>query len=135
MGVYDRDYYRSDPPAAGLLGGAAPVTKWLIAINFVVFVLQLLMQTAPGGGVTGWLSLSQDDLAHGEVWRLVTYAFCHSTYSPMHVLFNMIGLWIFGNQVEPIYGQKEFFRFDLTAALTSSLHTLPMAPEGVVKVG
>jgi membrane associated rhomboid family serine protease len=123
MGVYDRDYYRNDPPpAAGLLGGVAPVTKWLIAINVVVFVAQLLTLGSPGGGVTEWLMLSREAVVrHWEIWRLVTNAFCHAPGGPTHILFNMLGLWIFGNQIEPIYGQREFLRFYLTAAVLSSL--------------
>jgi membrane associated rhomboid family serine protease len=121
MGVYDRDYYRNDPPSGGILGGVAPVCKWLIAINIVVFVLQILTLDSPGGGVTKWLAYSTPRVLHGEVWRLLTYAFCHDVNSRTHLLFNMLGLWIFGAQVEPIYGPREFLRFYLTGAVVSSL--------------
>ncbi len=121
MGVYDRDYYRNDPPRGGILGGVAPVCKWLIAINVVVFVLQILTLDSPGGGVTKWLEYSTPRVLHGEVWRLLTYAFCHDVNSRTHLLFNMLGLWIFGAQVEPIYGPREFLRFYLTGAVVSSL--------------
>src|SRR5262245_54620697 len=121
MGVYDRDYYRNDPPRGGVLGGVAPVCKWLIAINIVVFILQILTLGSPGGGVTRWLEYSTPDVLHGELWRLLTYAFCHDPDSRTHLLFNMLGLWIFGAQIEPIYGPREFLRFYLTGALISSL--------------
>jgi membrane associated rhomboid family serine protease len=126
MGVYDRDYYRNDPPGGGVLGGVAPVCKWLIAINIVVFVLQLMTLDSPGGGVTGWLLFSTTGVKRWEVWRLVTYAFCHDPDSPTHILFNMLGLWIFGSQVEPIYGQREFLRFYLSGAVVSSLGNLAL---------
>src|SRR5437660_588800 len=105
MGVYDRDYYRNDPPGRTLWGGTAPVCKWLIVANVAVFVLQLFTLEAPDRGVTGWLALYPGQVAeHWQLWRIVTYAFCHDTNEPMHILFNMIGLWLFGSQIESIYG-------------------------------
>ncbi|MBI3865567.1 MAG: rhomboid family intramembrane serine protease [Planctomycetia bacterium] len=119
MGVSDRDYYRQDPPAGGILGGVAPVCKWLIAINVVVFVLQTLTQDSPSN-VSRWLKLSPNHVVYGlEVWRLITYAFCHGDL--MHIAGNMFFLWICGSQVEPIYGQREFLRFYLTAAFLSGI--------------
>src|SRR5262245_43541146 len=124
MGVYDRDYYRNDPPRGGVLGGVAPVCKWLIAINVITFVGQLMTDNPNTGlgGLTEWLSLSVDrTIQHFEVWRLVTCAFCHNIHDPMHLVFNMLGLWIFGNNVEPIYGQREFLRFYITGAVVASI--------------
>ncbi len=121
MGVYDRDYYRNDPPGGRLLGGVAPICQCLIAINVVVFILQMLTLDSADGGVTGWLLLSSDRvLRDWEVWRLVTYAFCHAK-DPMHIIANMWFLWMVGAHVEPIYGPREFLRFYLTGALVSAL--------------
>lgn len=122
MGVYDRDYYRQDPPGGGVLGGVAPTCKWLIAVNIVVYLLQVVSLTQEGGGVTAWLELSAPEvLGRFEIWRLVTSAFCHSPDDLWHLIFNMLGLWIFGNQVESIYGSREFLRFYLTAAVLSAI--------------
>ena len=99
-----------------------PVVKWLIIINVVVFVLQLLTRSPRSNGVTGWFELSGDAvLRHWEVWRLLTSAFCHSPAQITHLLFNMLGLWIFGNLVEGVYGAREFLRFYLTAAVVSAV--------------
>ena len=123
MGVYDRDYYRNDPPArGGLLGGPASTCKWLIAINIVVFMAQVFTLDTPSGGVTEWLILRSDRvLNQWEVWRLLTYAFCHSPDDVLHLVGNMLFLWLLGSQIEPIYGQREFLRFYLTAAVLSGL--------------
>lgn len=122
MGVYDRDYYRQDPPGGGVLGGVAPTCKWLIAINVVVYILQIMTLTSAGGGVTGWFELSAAEvIGRFEIWRLVTSAFCHSPDDPWHLVFNMLGLWIFGNMIESMYGSREFLRFYLTAALLSAI--------------
>lgn len=120
MGLYDRDYYRNEPRGSGLLGGAAPICKWLIAINIVVYVLQLV--TGPGGGISRWLLLDPNRVLGGfEIWRLLTYAFCHDVDSPWHLIFNMWMLWLCGAQVEPIYGPREFLRFYLTAAVAAGI--------------
>ena len=124
MGVYDRDYYRNDPPRGQFLGGVAPICKWLIAINVAVFALQLLTDDPENGrrGISEWLLLSPSDVVQRfEVWRLLTYAFCHSTSDIWHILGNMFFLWLCGSQVEPIYGPREFLRFYLTAAILSGL--------------
>ncbi len=124
MGVYDRDYYRNDPPGGRLMGGAGSACKWLIAINIVVYMLQLVTDDSGIGrsGVTEWLVLSADRvIAHGEVWRLVTSAFCHAPDNLWHIILNMVLLWICGSQVESIYGEREFLKFYLTAALISSV--------------
>lgn len=125
MGLYDRDYYRNDPPGGRLWGGVAPVCKYLIAINVAVFLLQVFTQeprSLRSTGVTAWLELSPEQVVDDwQLWRVVTYAFCHNTKDPMHILFNMLGLWWFGSQVEPIYGQREFLRFYLTAAFLSGV--------------
>jgi membrane associated rhomboid family serine protease len=122
MGVYDRDYYRNDPPRGTILGGVAPACKWLIAINIGVFALQLLTDDPRGhGGITDWLILSPSDVVQRfQAWRVLTYAFCHAS-DIWHIVGNMFFLWICGSQVEPIYGPREFLRFYLTAAVLSGL--------------
>lgn len=105
-----------------MMRGTAPICRWLITINAAVFILQILTLRSDGGGVTGWLILSPDRvIGHFEIWRLVTCAFCHAPRDPLHVLFNMWFLWMMGNQVEPIYGQREFLRFYLAAAVFASV--------------
>jgi membrane associated rhomboid family serine protease len=141
MGIQDRDYYRNEGPS--IFDSLMPhglMCRWLIGINIAVFVLQLAAQTAarPDGGaprlardewgqvvalppsdgvVTEWLILNVDAVKHGQVWRLLTYAFLHDTKFPfLHLIFNMLFLWWFGSDVEQLYGSKEFLAIYLISA-------------------
>jgi membrane associated rhomboid family serine protease len=139
MGIYDREYYRKDGP--GYLDALIPrgqVCKWLIGVNVLFFILQLITKptlddfrrielTAPGTEISVWgpisdaLDLNTDKVAHGQVWRLVTYAFLHDPHTWMHIFFNMLFLWWFGSEIEELYGSKEFLAFYLVAALVGGV--------------
>lgn len=71
--------------------------------------------------VTQWFQLETPKVLQGQVWRLITCAFCHSVDSLFHILFNMLFLLWFGPRLEAMYGQKEFLWFYLTSAVASSL--------------
>jgi membrane associated rhomboid family serine protease len=119
MGIYNRDYIRENPGQPRFGGGIGSVCKWLIIANVVVFVLQM----ATGGDhglVTSWLKLGPQDLQRGQIWRLVTYAFCHSE-DFLHILFNMLFIWWFGKALEERYGSREFLFFYLAAAVSAGL--------------
>jgi len=122
MGIYDREYIREGPSFLGSFAERGLICKWLIGINVGVFILQLITKTTdPLSGVsqepvTDALLLNSARVLHGEVWRLLTYAFLHDTLSPMHILFNMLFLWWFGSDVEDLYGPREFLGFYLVSA-------------------
>jgi len=140
MGIYDRDYYRKEGPSfLETIATQGKVCKWLIAINVVAFILQLITRrhdvpvefegilrqygmSFPGRSpFTDALELDVPAVLHGQVWRLLTCAFLHSPENVYHILFNMLGLWWFGKDVEIIYGPREFLAMYLTAAVASSL--------------
>lgn len=104
------------------MGGASSVCKRLVVINVVIYVVQLITRgPGPGiGGITGWLELDPVPFFESfQLWRIVTYAFCHDTGTPWHIFFNMLFLWWFGNPLEAMYGSREFLKFYLAAAVIS----------------
>jgi membrane associated rhomboid family serine protease len=130
MGIYDRDYYRREGPSyLGSFTDRGKVCKALILINIVVFVIQLMSRHQPSetglivdpglGQFTEFFLLDVDKVLHGQIWRLLTHAFLHDPTSPYfsHILFNMLFLWWFGNDVEDLYGPREFLSIYLVAAL------------------
>jgi membrane associated rhomboid family serine protease len=120
MGIYDREYYRRDGPSfLKSFTGQGQVCKWLILINVVIFVAQLLTAGEMGGAITEALVLTPSDVAHGQVWRLLTYAFLHGGL--WHILINMLFLWWFGHEIEAMYGAREFLIFYLVSAVLGGL--------------
>jgi membrane associated rhomboid family serine protease len=127
MGIYDREYIRRDGPRfLGSLGGHGQVCKWLILINVVVFVIQIF-DSRPGpqgtelGPISNLLMLKVDSVLHGQIWRLLTYAFLHDPSVLLHIVFNMLFLWWFGPDLEDLYGPREFLAFYLGSALLGGI--------------
>jgi membrane associated rhomboid family serine protease len=72
--------------------------------------------------VQEWFELDTKKVVHsGQVWRLVTHAFCHERLGIFHILFNMLFLYWFGCTMEAMYGWREFLLFYLTAAVVAGL--------------
>jgi len=114
MGIYDREYIRRDRPRFfGSVGDRGQVCKWLIIINVIAFVAQIVI----GPSFTELFLLDVKAVFRGEIWRLLTYAFLHDPNSPWHIIFNMLFLWWFGPDVEDLYGPREFLTFYLVSAL------------------
>jgi membrane associated rhomboid family serine protease len=71
--------------------------------------------------VQEWLQLdTRKTLWRGQVWRVVSYAFCHDRLSIWHILFNMLALFWFGVTLESMYGPREFLLFYLAGAVVSA---------------
>jgi membrane associated rhomboid family serine protease len=124
MGLENRDYARSGSGGGGYGGsGDSWAIKYLLIANIAIFLLQQFSKQPGQFGdvdqISNYLSLSLGDLMHLQVWRLVTYGFCHANFQ--HIFFNMFVLWMFGRIVEPIYGSKEFLAFYLTGIVISGL--------------
>jgi membrane associated rhomboid family serine protease len=105
------------------------VTKTLIAINVVVYLLQATSGgtlTNPAGEVFQKGYLRAFEVANGEWWRLVTNAFLHG--SVIHLGFNMLMLWWFGRPLEGLLGRARFLAVYFIAVLAGSAGALILAP-------
>src|SRR5260370_18059399 len=120
MGIYDRDYYREGPSYLESLIPSGLVCKWLIGVNILVFIAQLVTETRSDvSWVTDALWLDPQQVLSGQVWRLLTYAFLHGGF--WHIFFNMLFLWFFGSDLEALYGRREFLGFYLVSALLGGI--------------
>ncbi len=54
-------------------------------------------------------------------WQLVTYGFMHDTRSLMHILFNMLMLWMFGRDIERLMGPRRFIFYYMTCVVGAGL--------------
>ncbi len=71
--------------------------------------------------VQEWLQLETNKVLQGQIWRLITCAFCHDRYTIWHIFMNMLFFWWFAPVLESMYGSREFLLFYLSSALASSL--------------
>jgi membrane associated rhomboid family serine protease len=62
---------------------------------------------------------------HGWLWQIITYSFLHA--GVMHVLINMLMLWMFGAQEEIDWGPKKFLEFYLFCIAGAALTTIAVA--------
>jgi membrane associated rhomboid family serine protease len=68
------------------------------------------------------LELAPDKVFPGlQVWRLVTYAFCHSEQTVWHIVLNMLIFWFFAPTLERMYGTREFAWFYMMGAVAAGL--------------
>jgi membrane associated rhomboid family serine protease/DNA-directed RNA polymerase subunit RPC12/RpoP len=114
-------------------GTGAVVTKTLIGLNVVIYVVQLAQAntlTGDRGPIFENGVLFGPYLADGEWWRLVSSAFLHA--SPIHILFNMLMLWWFGAPLEALLGRARFVGIYFVSILAGSAGALLVSPDSAV---
>jgi membrane associated rhomboid family serine protease len=121
---------------AAFEGTGALVTKAMIAVNVLVFLVNLaqgasLNQNAGSVFLRGALYIP-GGLDHGEWWRLITAAFLHANL--FHLGMNMVVLWIVGAPVEQAIGRARFLALYLVSGLAGSAGALLLSPD-VLTVG
>lgn len=107
-------------------------TQGLIAANVVIFVLQQLL----GNALTGWLALWPVSTGLFMPWQVGTYAFLHGGLA--HLAFNMFGLWMFGGELERLWGPRRlalFYGVSVLAAAAAQLLVTGLMNSGAPTVG
>lgn len=87
-------------------GSQTPVTKTLMAMNVLAFLVQGQVVGDPPATIQRWGLLFGPLVEEGEWWRIVTSGFLHSGL--LHIAFNMYALWIFGQVLERAIGSTRF---------------------------
>ncbi|NUM69339.1 MAG: rhomboid family intramembrane serine protease [Ignavibacteriaceae bacterium] len=113
-----------------------PVLKNLLIINGIVFFITILMENILVGGVPvelilyKWFALSpltgMGDTFDFKIWQLITYQFMHANFS--HIFFNMFALWMFGAEIENLWGSKKFLTYYLMCGVGAGLLHLFVTP-------
>jgi membrane associated rhomboid family serine protease len=90
-----------------------PVTQALMLICTAVFCINILVPLGM------WLALWPIGSGQFAPWQLLSYAFLHGDF--MHLFFNMLGIWMFGSELERLWGQKRFIQMLLAGAIAAAL--------------
>jgi membrane associated rhomboid family serine protease len=94
------------------MGGLPPVTLALLVANVLVYFLE---NTSPG--IFEWFALWPGQ--RFEPWQVVTYAFLHG--SVMHIFFNMLGLYMFGSDIERLFGSRFYALYYLASIVAAAI--------------
>lgn len=115
-----------EPRGAASPSALPPAIKFLLIANGAVFVAQILLQLFASFSLVSYLGLSPLMVSHGAIWQLVTYMFLHdaSRLLSFHLLFNMLGLWMFGRELERDWGSREFLKYYFICGIGAGLVTL-----------
>ena len=88
------------------------VVKNLLIINVIMYLATQLMLSR-GIDLTDILGLHYFASEKFRIYQVVTYLFMHDSNSFMHILLNMLALYMFGSVVENVWGGKKFLTFYL----------------------
>ena len=134
------NYYRRP----GLFGGFSlfpPVIKYLLLSNLFVFVLEHFFLNGLKFGDTNLgvaffrtfalqpiFGTSVKTIYSGPFmpWQLISYMFMHGDFT--HIFFNMFALWMFGLELENLWGSKRFLIYYTICGLGAALANLFVAP-------
>ena len=99
-------------------GPLSPTLKALIATNVVLF---LATYVAPDL-ITLFGLRPSDVVLRGRLWQLVSYMFLHGNVG--HILFNMLALWMFGTELERMWGTRGFLRYYFVVGIAAAVSTI-----------
>jgi membrane associated rhomboid family serine protease len=134
-----RGYHRPSP-----FGGFSffpPVIKWLLLVNGGVFLAdELFFSRLSVGGIpisywfnkffalipVGGFVYAPGFEASFHVWQLVTYMFLHGGF--WHLFLNMFALWMFGMELENMWGSRKFLTYYLVCGVSGGIANLVFSP-------
>lgn len=93
-----------------------PVTKALILACVAMFCLGEFVP------LTSWLALWPLGSGRFMPWQVVTYGFLHHDLA--HLFFNMLGVWMFGAEVERLWGRNRYLQYVGVSLVTAALAQL-----------
>jgi len=91
-----------------------PITQALILINVAVFCLDVALNQM----LTAYMALWPVQSPFFMPWQVGTYAFLHGSIT--HLFFNMFGIWMFGGELERIWGPRRYMHFFAASVLTAA---------------
>jgi membrane associated rhomboid family serine protease len=107
MPRYRQVAYSFGPPLTRMV-------KRLIIVTSAVFLLTYIPLQIFGPDYFAfpfaWFALRSSDVIHRfYLWELVTYLFLHGGW--FHIIFNMFALWMFGSDLETLWGGRRFLLY------------------------
>jgi membrane associated rhomboid family serine protease len=104
------------------------VTRGLIIVNVLMFAGELLLGPVPILWLALW-PLQSASFAGGvpsfQPWQLLTYGFLHA--GGWHLFVNMLAVYMFGGQLEQLWGPRRFLNLYLLSIIVAGIAQLVVA--------
>lgn len=91
-----------------------PVVKNILIINGLLFLATLTLWSS-GIDLRQILGLYYWTSKNFETWQIISHMFMHGSFT--HIAFNMFAVWMFGSQLENLWGSKRFLNYYLLTGL------------------
>jgi membrane associated rhomboid family serine protease len=106
------------------MNGLPPVTRALLIANVAIFIVQQLTGNLLIGPFALWPFATPEfrDAPGFAVWQLLTYGFLHGSLT--HLFFNMFALYMFGGEIERLFGSRRFLMYFLTCVVGAAVAQL-----------
>src|SRR6266446_5608652 len=93
-----------------------PGVKILLIANFAIYIFEAFLfhfSGRPGyDQLLKWFGLVPAGVVPGlRIWQPFTYLFIHDINSIWHILLNILMLWMFGRELELVWGRSRFLRY------------------------
>jgi len=114
-------------------GPLSPGVRNLLFANVGVFVFQLLAAFLAQVRLETLFGLVPYDVVHHLfLWQMVTYLFLHGGF--LHILFNMLALYMFGTELEWLWGTSRFLRFYFITGVGAALCSIIVSPNSTIPI-
>ena len=111
-----------------MLASIPLTTRTLLAVNIGMFLISMFAGDAFVLNLALWPvgTLSMTGGTHGfQPWQVVTYSFLHG--NAFHLLFNMFALYMFGGELERVWGPRRVMNLYFVSVITAALCQLTVA--------
>src|SRR5262245_5032241 len=107
--------------------------KTLVIACVITFLLQIFDNLTGAPSFTRKFGLTPALVTqHYYLWQPFTYIFLHDTGQWFHILFNMLGLWMFGSDLELLWGSRQFTKYFFICGVGAALVTILVSPHSMV---
>src|ERR671924_2319643 len=104
-------------------GPITPAVRALLWANVGVYVASLMFHQ-----LRDWFGLiPQLVIERHWIWQPITYMFLHDVRNFTHILFNMLGLWMFGVELERRWGTRFFVKYYAITGIGAAVTTIAVS--------
>jgi membrane associated rhomboid family serine protease len=111
----------------GLGGATPPIVRQLVIVNLAIFVLGWMpaVDMRSLSAIFGFVPATV--FSKGYLWQPLTYTFLHGGF--IHILFNMLMLWVFGAPIAARWGTRDFLVYYVVCGIGGALVSWAFTPK------